>query len=153
MKLNLGSADRRIPGFISVDIVPPADQIVDLSQPWPWPTSSVSEVMAFDVVEHLPDKKHTLEELHRVLKPGGRATIEVPCAAHGAGAHQDVGHCSYWTGNDFEYVEQGNPHWARFRKDGMHADVTFRIVSGSHSKYQGKFDEVWKFKVTLEAVK
>ena len=37
MKLNLGANDRRVEGFISVDLHPPADQIADLTQAWPWP--------------------------------------------------------------------------------------------------------------------
>lgn len=89
MKLNLGSCGRDIPGFVSVDICPPAEIIADLSKRWPWPDSSVDEVLALDIFEHLPSKLHTMNELWRVLKPGGKATIEVPCAAHGTGAFQD----------------------------------------------------------------
>ena len=43
MKLNLGACDRKFAGFLSVDIVPPADVICDLNGPWPWPDSSVDE--------------------------------------------------------------------------------------------------------------
>ena len=154
MKLNLGCSDRTLPPpWINVDICPPADMIADLSQGWPWADSSVSEVAAFDVFEHLPDKKHTLEELYRVLKPSGKATIEVPCAAHGAGAFQDCGHVSYWTGNDFEYVEKGNYARERFRNNPLYPNADFRIESATHTKYQGKFDEVFKFRITLVAIK
>jgi hypothetical protein len=58
LKLNLGSFDRRFEGYISVDIVPPCDQIVDLAGPWPWGTSSVRAVKAYDVLEHIPDCSH-----------------------------------------------------------------------------------------------
>ena len=61
MKLNLGASDRRIEGFISVDIAPPADQIVDLGGPWPWQDSSVEEVLAFDVCEHISARYHALD--------------------------------------------------------------------------------------------
>lgn len=63
MKLNLGCADRVIRGYIGVDIAPPADQIVDLAGPWPWEDSSVDEVMAFDVIEHIRDCIHTIRGL------------------------------------------------------------------------------------------
>jgi predicted SAM-dependent methyltransferase len=155
MKLNLGACDRDLScfGFQSVDIMPPADFVTDLSQPWPWADSSVEEVFAADIFEHLPDKRHTMNELWRVLCNGGRATIEVPDAAHGTGAFQDPTHVSYWTANDFEYYEKGNSHRERFRNYyGITAD--FRIVSPpTRSSYQGKWDEVWKVKVTVEAVK
>lgn len=152
MRLNLGSCDRHLPGFLSVDLVPPADFVCDLSQRWPWPDSSVEQVAAYDIFEHLPSKRHTMEELYRVLQPGGRAFIEVPCAAHGAGAWQDPTHCSWWTGNDFEYYEAGNIHHQRFAPVyGITAK--FRIVHAAHSQYQGRFDVVHKFSVELEALK
>lgn len=58
MRLNLGCADRVIDGFVGVDIAPPCDQCVDLEGPWPWPDSSVLEVRAHDVAEHIGDCSH-----------------------------------------------------------------------------------------------
>jgi len=129
MKLNLGANDRTFPGFLSVDIVPPADQIADLTQTWPWPDSSVEEIIAFDVFEHLPDKRHTMNELWRVLQPGGIATIEVPTIS-GVGACCDPTHVSLWSAGDFEYYEKGNFARERFRNSayyGVKAD--FRIAA------------------------
>lgn len=152
LRLNLGSCDTKMPGWVSVDVVQPADVIADLSLAWPWPDSSVDEVLAQDIVEHLPSKLHTMNELWRVLKPGAAATVEIPCAAHGAGAFQDPSHVSFWTGNDFEYFEVGNPNRERFKKHyGIQAG--FKIVESSHRTYKGKFDEVWKFRIKLQAVK
>jgi hypothetical protein len=93
-----------------------------------------------------------MNELWRVLKPGGRVTIEVPSAARGAGAFQDPTHYSFWTANDFEYYEKGNYARERFRHSyGVNCD--FRIVSLGQERYQGRWDEVWKVKVELEALK
>jgi hypothetical protein len=60
MRLNLGCANRRIDGFIGVDIAtgPEVDKVVDLEGPWPWPDSSVLEVRAHDVAEHIGDCSH-----------------------------------------------------------------------------------------------
>jgi predicted SAM-dependent methyltransferase len=154
VKLNLGACDRNIEGFLSVDIVPPADIIADLSKHWPWEDSSVNEVRAFDIFEHLPDKRHTMNELWRVLQPGGIAKIEVPSAVRGAGAFQDPTHCSYWTANDFEYYEKGNYARERFRNSayyGVKAD--FKLIALTQTSYRGAWDEVWKITVMLEAVK
>ncbi len=130
LKLNLGASDRRFPGFLSVDICEPADLIADLTQPWPWPDSSVSEVLAYDVFEHLPDKRATMNELWRVLIPGGKATLQIPHATDGDGGHCDPSHVSYWTTSDFEYYSPGIAERERFRNSpyyGVKAD--FRVVN------------------------
>ena len=78
MKLDLGCCDSRLEGFLSVDIVPPADVLCDLNERWPWDESSVGDIRAHDIIEHLPDKIHTMNEAYRVLVPGGRLDIEIP---------------------------------------------------------------------------
>jgi predicted SAM-dependent methyltransferase len=145
MRLNLGACNRHFDGFISVDIYPPADVIADLSQTWPWTDSSVDAVKAFDIFEHLPVKRHTLNELWRVLKPGARAEIEVP-TIRGVGAVCDPTHCSYWSAGDYARERFRNYY-------GIKAD--FRIVQGpNQSCYHNRFEEeVWKVGITLEAVK
>lgn len=154
LKLNLGAMDRGFPGFLSVDIVPPADVIADLTQAWPWQDSTVDEVVALDVFEHLPDKRHSMNELWRVLRPGGMGTIEVP-TIRGVGACCDPTHVSFWSAGDFEYYEKGNFARERFRGSayyGVNAD--FRIVGMEPVMYRNKFnEEVWKVKATLEALK
>jgi 2-polyprenyl-3-methyl-5-hydroxy-6-metoxy-1,4-benzoquinol methylase len=37
-------------------------------------------VVAFQVIEHVPDEKLFLKEIHRVLKPGGRVILSTPNA-------------------------------------------------------------------------
>lgn len=154
-RLNLGACDRRFSGFISVDIAPPYDEYADLSQPWPWETSSVDEVLAFDVFEHLPSKRDTLNELWRVLKPGGKATIEVPNAAKGDGGFCDPTHVSYWTLSDWEYYEKGNFARERFRGSPYYrVNADFKIHSVTETPYKTKFGgEVFKINILLEAVK
>ncbi len=154
MKLNLGAADRDLPGFASVDIVPPANFVCDLAQPWPWADSTIDEVYALDIVEHLPNKRHTMNELWRVLKNGGKVTIEVPHATKGDGGHCDPTHISYWTPSDFDYYERGNFARERFRGSayyGVTAD--FRIITVDQRQYQTRWGEVWKITAVLEAIK
>lgn len=154
-RLNLGAADRDFPGFLSVDITPPADFIADLSQPWPWPDSSVEEILAYDVIEHLPDKRLTLNEMWRVLIPGGLARIQVPDCSEGDGADCDLTHVSRWNRSSFEYVEKGTFERERFRASayyGVNAD--FRVVSlerTRHERSRGGF--VIEMQVVLQAIK
>jgi hypothetical protein len=211
MKLNLGACDRPFPGFLSVDIVPPADLIADLARPWPWEDSSVDEVRAHDVIEHIGDEApklvwnyqidtrplgawrsvasggeippgtaylvgeraesciagvnpralrcrhpsgriHFMNELHRVLKPGARATIETPNASRGAGFYQDPTHKSPWCLNSFQYFEAGSFAHQRLAKSyGITA--AFRIIQLTERSYQDVREEVWKITAVLEAVK
>ena len=148
MKLNLGCSDDVRPGWVNVDRCPPADQIVDLEGPWPWPDSSVDEILAQDVIEHLRDKIHTMNELWRVLRPSGHVTIGVP-TTDGCGAFQDPTHVSYWNHRSFLYYEKGCPYRERFAK-------AYGIVAAFHtvseSLVQTRLDGP-KLTIVLEAVK
>jgi ubiquinone/menaquinone biosynthesis C-methylase UbiE len=127
MKLNLGCCDRHLPGFVNVDIRPPADQIADLEAPWPWPDNSAEEIVAEDVIEHLPDKIHTMNEAWRVLKAGGLFRIKVPSTA-GPGAFQDPTHRSWWNEHSFLYYDPRRAEWQRFHgRAGVEAK--FHVLS------------------------
>lgn len=54
--------------FINATI-PPMDEIAD---------NSFDTVVSFQVIEHIKDDRRFLEEIHRVLKPGGKAMITTP---------------------------------------------------------------------------
>lgn len=130
IRLNLGANDRRFTGFLSVDVAPPADFLCDLTQPWPWPDGSVSEVLAYDVFEHLPNKRHTMNELWRVLEPGGKATLQIPHATLGDGGDCDPTHVSKWTTSDFEYYHPGIAERERFRTSSYYAvKADFRVTN------------------------
>lgn len=148
MRLNLGCSDRAEDGWVNVDICPPADVIADLTEPWPWPDSSVDAIQAADIFEHLPNKIHTLNEAYRVLKPEGILDMIVP-TTDGRGAWQDPTHCSFWSPNSLFYLEDGNPHNTRFAKSyGMkHA---FQILLQDHREFP---DKVWKLRAVLKPVK
>jgi len=147
VRLNLGCSDDIRPGWVNVDCCLPADQIVDLDKQWPWKDSSVDAILAHDVIEHLVDRIHTMNELWRVLKPGGTVEIKVP-TTDGTGAFQDPTHVSYWNRRSFLYYEAGCPYRERFAKAyGIHA--AFRVVSES---LQARLDGP-KLTIVLEAVK
>ena len=148
LRLNLGSGDRVLPGFINADIAPgPCITVVDLRQPWPWPDASAALVIAWDIIEHLPDKVHTMNELWRVLVPGGTAEIIVP-TTDGPGAFQDPTHTSFWNRRSFLYYTDGCPYRERFATSyGIKA--RFRVA---REAIENTMDGP-KLTIVLEAVK
>lgn len=59
--------------------LPNVDVVHDLRKfPWPFKDQSIGEVYMKDVMEHLPDTIKTMEELHRICKPGAKLYIAVP---------------------------------------------------------------------------
>ncbi len=158
MKLNLGCSDALEPGFTNVDCVSPDlddwssgldFELVNLALDWPWLDSSVEHIRAFDVIEHLPDKIHTMNEAWRVLKPGGTFEIAVP-TTDGPGAWQDPTHVSFWNRNSFMYFENGNPHLVRFGK-AYGIKCAFRVLGTP--LLEKVFDGVTKLTIVLAAVK
>jgi predicted SAM-dependent methyltransferase len=194
MRLNLGcSTDLRGGDWLNVDIVPPdydpslentpQFELADLAFLWPWQDSSVDEIYAADIFEHIGDcshwmgncgiccpgeaerlittrhwsgRIHVMNESWRVLKPGGILTMECPDAAKGAGQWQDPTHVTPWTPNGLQYFQDGSGAHKRFAK-AYGITARFKILGISERKYEelaGNLRcEVWKFKAFLEAVK
>ena len=148
LRLNLGCCDALLPGYVNVDLVAaPGVEAADLRAPWPWADSSVTLVRAYDIIEHLPDKIRTMNELWRVLTPGGTAEIAVP-TTDGSGAFQDPTHVSFWNRRSFLYYEAGNPYRERFaRFYGVQAK--FRVVA---ERIDRTIDGP-RLTITLQAVK
>lgn len=93
--VNLGAGKIRIPNTINVDLVDIpgyTDVVHDLDvTPYPFKTGSVDEIHLYHVLEHLHDPIKKLEEMHRVLKPGGVINLRVPHFSS-AGAFTDITH-------------------------------------------------------------
>ncbi len=78
------AGDKLTPGYdypvgtIDLDItaMPFADEAFDL-------------ILCSHVLEHVPDDRTAMKELHRVLAPGGTAILMVPIAPHGAATDED----------------------------------------------------------------
>jgi SAM-dependent methyltransferase len=89
-RLNLGCGHNKIEGCINLDIEPSVnpDIVHDFKTPLPYPDNSIEEIFFFHVIEHIEDTLHDfiLEEIYRVLVPGGTVYISYPefkeCAAN-----------------------------------------------------------------------
>lgn len=81
MKVNLGAGHDIKNGYVNHDIanIDNINVVHDLNIfPWPWDDKSVDEIIAYDVLEHLNDFMKSMEELYRIMKPGGKLLIQVP---------------------------------------------------------------------------
>src|ERR1039458_10367913 len=132
LRLNLGCSDALLKGYWNVDLCKPCDQVADLSQRWPWGDSSVDQIKAWDIFEHLPSKLNTMNEAHRVLIPGGQLDLFIP-TTDGRGAFQDPTHQSWYTPNDLFYFVETYVEWQRFHTPyGITA--RFRVIERSEER-------------------
>jgi O-antigen biosynthesis protein len=104
--LDVGGRLNSAAGYETVDLRD-ADVCCDLNQRWPFEDSSVGVIRAFDVFEHLRDPLHTMQEVYRVLAPGGWLFAQVP-STDGRGAFQDPTHVSFWNENSWAYYSNAN---------------------------------------------
>ena len=80
-KLHIGCGHIIKPGWLNQDIksLPGVDIVFDLRKfPWPFRTMTFDYIYANNVLEHLPDFLHTMEEIYRITRPSGKIFLGVP---------------------------------------------------------------------------
>ncbi|MFV9504136.1 MAG: glycosyltransferase [Oscillochloridaceae bacterium umkhey_bin13] len=110
------------PGYEPARLLPfPGSGDLDLRTTWPWADHSFACIHAHELLEHLPDPLHTMNELWRVLAPGGSVEVAVP-TTDGTGAFQDPTHVLFWNRASFRYFTAGTPERASLaRRVTLHA--------------------------------
>lgn len=146
-KLHLGCGKKILPGFVNVDIVdaPGVDLVCNIEGGLPFVDDSFDEVRAVDVLEHITPGKiiAVMNDIHRVMKPGGVFRVHVPCAP-GITAFQDPTHVSFWNEESFTYYEDGH----RRRE---HYGVTYGITARFVRKKFKRHRHLWeRFFTTLD---
>jgi len=80
-KLNLACGQIKVEGYFGVDIAPceTVDAVVDLEEyPWPIESDSAEDIICSHYVEHTSDLIKFMEEVYRILKPGGKVKFIAP---------------------------------------------------------------------------
>jgi SAM-dependent methyltransferase len=79
--LDVGCGSAKRTGAVGLDISPDtdADIVHDLNVfPYPLDDASFDHVLMQDVLEHVRDPTRVVDELHRILRPGGRLQLRTP---------------------------------------------------------------------------
>lgn len=127
--LEVGCGRNKTAGAIGVDrnTASDADVIHDLDVfPYPFSDSSFDVIICNQVLEHLDDVLKTVEELHRISKPGGLVKIWVPHFSS-SDAYSDPTHKRSFSSRSFNYFtgdfgELDYYSKARFRKNKVEID-------------------------------
>jgi SAM-dependent methyltransferase len=150
LKLDLGCGPNKREGFSGVDRLPfdgKVDIITDLRKSWPWPDESVEEAHSSHFLEHLEamERVHFVNELHRVLVPGGKCQLIVPhwasCRAYGDLTHKWPPVSEFW----FYYLSKewraaNAPH-----NDFYHCDFEATWGYSVHPQIQLRNQEAQQF--------
>lgn len=79
--LDVGCGVKKFTGSIGIDNNPrtKADVLCDLDHfPYPFRDNSFDQLRAIHVIEHVADVIRTMEEFHRLVRPGGNVILETP---------------------------------------------------------------------------
>jgi len=150
LRVDLGCGGWKAEGFVGVDISPGPgiDVVADLNRRFPFADNSVVVVKAHDVVEHLPDRLHTMNEIWRICQDGAIVDIRVP-STDGRGAFQDPTHVSFWNINSFRYYcVEYPPYWNLCQNYGFRGAFTLVSLEEEYSE-----DEVVHVRAILQAIK
>lgn len=79
-RLHLGNGRHYWPGFINIDGEGRTDIVADVTN-LSLPDNYADEIYAIHLFEHIRrlDAPDTLKNWHRILKPGGKLVLELPC--------------------------------------------------------------------------
>lgn len=174
LKLDLGCGGNKQAGFTGVDSIafPGVDVVCDLVErdiprhgslaprllddlpddklpfkKWPWPDNSVAEAHSSHFIEHLTamERVHFVNELYRVLVPGGKCSLVVPhwgsCRTYGDPTHQWPPVSEFW----FYYLKRewrlGDP------AKGLGANAPHTDAQHMSGGFSCDFDAVWGYSV------
>jgi len=149
LKLNLACGNRKLEGYIGVDIIktPEVDVVWDLNEyPYPWEDGEVDEITCHHFVEHVEDIIKFMDECYRILKVGGKFEIVAPYYSS-VRAWQDPTHVRAISEYTFLYF---NKKW---REDNLlehyniKSDYDFTYVYNLDSMWANRNEEARNFAI------
>ena len=152
--LDIGCSRNKVPGTIGIDIDPnsQADILHDLNTyPYPIETNSIDKVYAKHIIEHMDQPRKFLQEVHRILKPGGTAFFETPhfsCRV----AYSEPEHQLFYSYFMFHELNKGVgfkilQHKITFHKSFRRVGIAFLA-----NKYPDAYERFWTYLFPAENV-
>ena len=143
IRLDIGCGPNKREGFVGLDAIafPNVDHVVNAgTERWPFEDGSVEEAHASHFIEHLTnlndkwERVHFFNELWRVLKPGGKATLIFP---HWASTryYGDPTHKEPFSEMGFYYLS----------KDWRKTDAPHACAEHNPNGYACDFEATWGY--------
>lgn len=110
-KLNLGCGEDYRKDWVNLDVVEEVnpDIVHNLNEfPYPFNKNEFDFILANNVLEHLDNVVKTVNELHRILVPGGYLKIRVPHVSDADTSFADPTHKNHFSLNTFDYWWEGS---------------------------------------------
>jgi len=158
--INFGCGKTRIPNSIGIDRVKISgyvDKVHNLNKlPYPFKDNYADEVHFYHVLEHLDNPIKKMEEIHRILKPGGILYMRVPHFSS-MGAFTDITHIRPFGYTSFDCFDSNSYHH-------FYTKVNFKILkkeikffgfypnTGIYIKYIHKNQCFWFLKPFVKAI-
>ena len=128
--LDVGCGINKLPGSIGIDrnSRSRADVLCDLDHcPYPFGDNSFDRLQAIHVIEHLADVLRTMEEFHRLVRPGGTVLLATPHYTDFS-SFCDPTHRWHLNSFSFRYFGDDNAGYgyystARFREKKVHVKL------------------------------
>jgi SAM-dependent methyltransferase len=148
LKYDLGCGQRKQQGFIGVDRVrmDGVDIVFNLeSYPWTFAEdNSVDEVYCSHFIEHVKEIQKFIDEIYRILKVDGKATIVAPYYSS-IRSMQDPFHVRPISEASFLYYNKGWRDLNKLDHYGIKADFDFEYAYTWHPDFMNKAAEVMTF--------
>jgi SAM-dependent methyltransferase len=126
--LDVGCGSAKTAGAVGIDISQDtdADIVHDLDEfPYPLDGERFDHVVMQDVIEHLHEPFRVMEELHRVLRPGGRLQLRTPHFSS-ALAYGDPTHKHYFSALAIRSLAEPRfAHYATARFEILYVTIDF----------------------------
>jgi len=143
MNINLGCGERRLDdkfegGFVNVDFRKTAivDVVHDLTKyPWPFADEEFDNAYAIDVVEHILHVFPFVDEVWRIVKPGGKLYIRTSYFETEQ-SYTDPTHFHFFTLQSFDFFD---PTTGIGKQYHWYTDRKWRILNKGRSGEESVF--------------